>query len=84
MFSDRYAITGIKEERRDSISISIDEHNEGEIIPVILYTPLKGDHEHSHIEFTLEQAMKLRDWLNSYLALTDEQLKEKYDKDCNA
>jgi hypothetical protein len=80
-FSSKYAITDIRKEKRDSISMSIDEHDEGVIIPVMLYTPEKGKHDHSHIEFSLEQAMALRDWLNCYLALTDKELKDKYDSD---
>ena len=67
MYSDRYGITVIRDDKvRDRLSIARDDHGRGPIAQ-LLYIPEVAEHEHSHIELNKEQATILRDWLDEYL-----------------
>jgi len=83
-FKDRYAITKIIDENRDSLSISIDSGirrlEDDEVGAVFLYTPDMGNtKEHFHIELTKDEVLKLRDWCDSFLNEPD--LSKKYNLD---
>ncbi len=76
MYSDKFGITEIREEKIDRLSISIDIMDEP--VAVFLHIPHIDHHEHSHIELNKKQAIVLRDWLNSFL---EDDVLKKYEKD---
>lgn len=84
-YKDKFGITKIRtkeESERDVMSLSIDEDHfsdTDEVVPVILYIPYYPEHDHSHITLNRNQATKLRDWLNEYLADPDPAQKLKDD-----
>lgn len=79
-WSDRFAITPIKDEPIDNFSMSIDEMDE--IVAVALYTPdMENTNEHYHIEFSRDQARVLWDWLSDFL---EEDTETKYQNDLEA
>lgn len=76
MYSDKFGITEIREEKIDNLSVSIDIMDEP--VAVLLHTLHLEEHEHSHIELNKKQATILRDWLNSFL---EDDVLKKYEND---
>jgi hypothetical protein len=56
----------------DALSISLDYDDDPQkLFPVFLFVPIMDQPEHWHIQLNREQAVKLRDWLNDYMKMTE-------------
>jgi hypothetical protein len=71
--AQEFMVKDIKKGKRDNISMSWDYDSDKDDIAqrfaVMLYTPEKGQHEHSHIAFTDDEIYKLGLWIDDYLRM---------------
>lgn len=74
MYKDRLAITHVKEDVVDNLTLSIDVMEEP--VAVMLYIPNLNDFEHYHIQLNKSHAVIMRDWLNSFI---EDDVQKKFD-----
>jgi hypothetical protein len=83
-FEDRFGVTKIIDARRDNLSVSFDKGTrriaDNDVGVVFLYTPdMQNTNTHYHIDLTKEEAIKLKNWLDSFL--NESSMVERYDSD---